>query len=506
MNPIVVFDLDGTLADTAPDLMATLNTLLAQEGLPTLPVSRAKSLIGAGARALIARGYESAGLELTPERHELLFQEFLTLYRQNICNETQLFPGVVAAMDSLSGSGFTLAVCTNKVESHSRLLLDQLGINRTLRRHLRARHLRLLQARSAPSDGDYRNGEGRCAPRGDDRRFAYRHRHRTIRTDPRHCRALRLYRPAPWRHTAPTASSPISTPCRMPSMRCCPGARDSSARIRPAQTLYWESSRLPGATLPLREHPLSDTPQATTNPKAHFTAPDARDFAHVDTWIFDLDNTLYSHEARIWPQVDARITAFVADLFGIDGMSARALQKYFYHQHGTTLKALMDVYGVDPYAFLDFAHDIDHSAIDLNPALGKAIEALPGRRLILTNGSRKHAENVAAKIGILDHFEDVFDIVAADFIPKPDRRAYEMFFERHAVDPARAAMFEDIAKKPRRAPRDRHDHHPRHPGHDRPFPRGFRAGSGRGPPISISSPAISPNFSNLRFCGVWQGR
>lgn len=128
MNPIVVFDLDGTLADTAPDLMATLNTLLAQEGLPTLPMARAKSLIGAGARALIARGYETAGLELTPERHEMLFQQFLTLYRQNICNETQLFPGVVAAMDSLSGSGFTLAVCTNKVESHSRLLLDQLGI------------------------------------------------------------------------------------------------------------------------------------------------------------------------------------------------------------------------------------------------------------------------------------------------------------------------------------------------------------------------------------------
>ncbi len=192
---------------------------------------------------------------------------------------------------------------------------------------------------------------------------------------------------------------------------------------------------------------MSDTPQQSLqSQQAHFTAPDARDFAHVETWIFDLDNTLYSHEAQIWPQVDARITAFVADLFGIDGISARALQKYFYHQHGTTLKALMDVYGVDPYAFLDFAHDIDHSAIDLNPALGKAIEALPGRRLILTNGSRKHAENVAAKIGILDHFEDVFDIVAADFIPKPDRRAYEMFFERHAVDPANAAMFEDIAK------------------------------------------------------------
>lgn len=185
-----------------------------------------------------------------------------------------------------------------------------------------------------------------------------------------------------------------------------------------------------------------NAPQKTS----HFTATDAPSFAQVDTWIFDLDNTLYPHGARVWPQVDERITAYIAELFGLDGLSARALQKFFYHRHGTTLKALMDDYGVDPYDFLDFAHDIDHSHVELNPALGEAIAALPGRRLILTNGSRKHAENVAAKIGILDHFEDVFDIAASDFVPKPDRRAYESFLKKHAVDPARSAMFEDIAK------------------------------------------------------------
>jgi len=180
--------------------------------------------------------------------------------------------------------------------------------------------------------------------------------------------------------------------------------------------------------------------------KPHLSATDARGFAHVDTWIFDLDNTLYPHEARVWPQIDERITLYIANLFGLDGLSARALQKFFYHRHGTTLRALIEDYDIDPYEFLDFAHDIDHSAIALNAALGKAIERLPGRRLILTNGSRKHAENVARKIGILDHFEDVFDIAASDFVPKPDRRAYERFLERHAVDPARSAMFEDIAK------------------------------------------------------------
>ena len=184
-----------------------------------------------------------------------------------------------------------------------------------------------------------------------------------------------------------------------------------------------------------------------TRPDSPFaSAPDARGFAHVETWIFDLDNTLYPHEARVWPQVDARITLYIMELFGLDGMSARALQKYFYHRYGTTLRALMDEFDVDPEDFLDFAHDIDHSTIALNPALGEAIGRLPGRKLILTNGSVKHAQAVASKLGILDHFEDVFDIVAADFVPKPDRRAYMTFLARHAVDPQRSALFEDIAK------------------------------------------------------------
>ena len=163
---------------------------------------------------------------------------------------------------------------------------------------------------------------------------------------------------------------------------------------------------------PLRPHfclPMN----AVTPMTPHLSATDARGFGHVDTWIFDLDNTLYPHDARVWPQVDERITLFIADLYGLDGISARALQKYFYHRYGTTLKGLMEEEGINPYDFLDFAHDIDHSGIELNPLLGAAIERLPGRKLILTNGSKKHAESVAMKLGIYDHFEDVFDIVAA---------------------------------------------------------------------------------------------
>jgi putative hydrolase of the HAD superfamily len=180
--------------------------------------------------------------------------------------------------------------------------------------------------------------------------------------------------------------------------------------------------------------------------ESHLSSPDSRVFAHVDTWIFDLDNTLYPHTSQVWPQIDERITLYIANLFGLDGLSARALQKFFYHRYGTTLRALIDEYDIDPHDFLDFAHDIDHTDIELNAGLGEAIERLPGRKLILTNGSRKHAENVAKKIGILDHFEDVFDIAASNFVPKPDRRAYEIFLDRHAVEPSRAAMFEDIAK------------------------------------------------------------
>ena len=185
---------------------------------------------------------------------------------------------------------------------------------------------------------------------------------------------------------------------------------------------------------------------AVPSAQPHISAAHARRFDHVDTWIFDLDNTLYPHDSRVWPQIDERITLYIAELFGLDGLSARALQKYFYHRYGTTLRALIDEYDIDPYDFLDFAHDIDHRDIELNAALGTAIESLPGRKLILTNGSRKHAENVARKIGILDHFEDVFDIAASDFVPKPERRAYERFLDKHGVEPSRSAMFEDIAK------------------------------------------------------------
>lgn len=169
-------------------------------------------------------------------------------------------------------------------------------------------------------------------------------------------------------------------------------------------------------------------------------------FSHIDTWVFDLDNTLYPAGSDLWPQIDARITHYLADILGIDGLSARALQKYYYQRYGTTLHGLMAEHAIDPHRFTAFVHDIDRTRLPINPALGLAIAALPGRKLILTSGSHDHALKTTAQLGIGDAFEAIFDIAASDFVPKPDPTTYDRFFERHAVDPARAAMFEDLAR------------------------------------------------------------
>lgn len=171
-----------------------------------------------------------------------------------------------------------------------------------------------------------------------------------------------------------------------------------------------------------------------------------RRFAHVDVWVFDLDNTLYPPDSDLWPKIDQRITLFLAEMFGIDGLSARALQKYYYERYGTTLKGLVEEQKVSADDFLAFVHDIDRSSVKPDHSLAAAIGKLPGRKLILTNGSRQHALATARSLGLDKAFEDVFDIVAANLVPKPEAVTYETFFAKHHVDPTRAAMFEDYPK------------------------------------------------------------
>jgi phosphoglycolate phosphatase len=127
-SPTAVFDLDGTLADTAPDLIATLNVIMDAEGVPRLQAAQARELIGVGGRALIARGLAAASREVTPAKLEALYDKFLVHYGANLCVETTLFPGVETALDRLEAAGFRLAVCTNKIEQHSLRLLEALGI------------------------------------------------------------------------------------------------------------------------------------------------------------------------------------------------------------------------------------------------------------------------------------------------------------------------------------------------------------------------------------------
>jgi len=169
-------------------------------------------------------------------------------------------------------------------------------------------------------------------------------------------------------------------------------------------------------------------------------------FGHVTTWAFDLDNTLYPPDSGIWPKIDERITLFLINLFGLDGQSARALHKHYYLQHGTTLRGLVEENIDEAEGFLEFVHDIDRSALEPNPALAREVAALPGRKLIFTNGSRNHAILTARQLGLEGLFEDAFDIVDSGLRPKPLEAAYDAFFARYDIDPRSAAMFEDVAK------------------------------------------------------------
>lgn len=182
----------------------------------------------------------------------------------------------------------------------------------------------------------------------------------------------------------------------------------------------------------------------TTIRQTHEATP--ADFAHVRDWVFDLDNTLYPRKTDLFSQIDKRMTIFVGELLGLEPDEARRVQKGFYQSHGTTLAGLMSAHDVDPDQFLNYVHDIDYSWLAPDPALGDEIAALPGRKFIFTNGDRGHAERTARALGVLDHFEDIFDIVAAGLVPKPAVATYDKFMGLHRIDTANAAMFEDLAR------------------------------------------------------------
>jgi len=170
------------------------------------------------------------------------------------------------------------------------------------------------------------------------------------------------------------------------------------------------------------------------------------DFRHVETWIFDLDNTLYPASCNLFAQIDARMTEFVQRLLGLDAEDARALQKTYYREHGTTLNGLMRLHDVDADAYLAYVHDIDLSVLAPDAELCAAIARLPGRRFIFTNGCRDHAGRVLGRLDLEGLFEDVWDIRTVCYWPKPDARGYHRVLEQSGTNGARAAMFEDAAR------------------------------------------------------------
>ncbi len=167
------------------------------------------------------------------------------------------------------------------------------------------------------------------------------------------------------------------------------------------------------------------------------------DFTHVTTWVFDLDNTLYPPHMRLFDQIEVRMTAWVMKALGVGRDEADRLRAEYWRLYGTTLAGLMHEHDVDPGPYLTDVHDISLGHLASDPALRAGIEALPGRRIVYTNGSAPYAERVLAARGLDGAFDAVYGVEHAGFRPKPDRAAFETVFARDGIDPTGAAMFED---------------------------------------------------------------
>ncbi len=166
----------------------------------------------------------------------------------------------------------------------------------------------------------------------------------------------------------------------------------------------------------------------------------------AECWVFDLDNTLYPASTDIFTQVDEKMTRFISEYLELDFEEAGKVRKDYYLEHGTTLAGLMDLHGMDPGDFLDFVHDIDLSSVAPNPGLDQSLSRLSGRKIIFTNGPTDHARRIMDRLAIRHHFEAVFDIVSADYVPKPRPEAYQTLVERHRLTPPKTVMVEDLVR------------------------------------------------------------
>ena len=166
----------------------------------------------------------------------------------------------------------------------------------------------------------------------------------------------------------------------------------------------------------------------------------------IKYWLVDLDNTLYSGKTRVFEQVEKRMSKYVSDKLNISIDKAKKIQKNYFHQYNTTLNGMIKNHKIDADDFLDFVHDIDISFLNKDPQLAQELKNLDGTKIIFTNGSRRHAINITKKLGIDQYFDDIFDIVDSDFIPKPSVQPYKKLVKKHKIDPNLCVFIEDIAR------------------------------------------------------------
>jgi putative hydrolase of the HAD superfamily len=169
-------------------------------------------------------------------------------------------------------------------------------------------------------------------------------------------------------------------------------------------------------------------------------------YAHIRNWIFDLDNCLYPASAGLFGLIDERMSAYIQRLLDCDPTEAKRVQKQHFHEHGTTLAGLMKEHGVDPHDFLTDVHDIALDRVSPDERLARLLPRLPGRRFVFTNGDDAYARRVLARIGIGDQFEDLHDIHASTYRPKPDPYGYGLLCRRFGIDPAHALLVDDMAQ------------------------------------------------------------
>ena len=174
-------------------------------------------------------------------------------------------------------------------------------------------------------------------------------------------------------------------------------------------------------------------------------------FAHVRDWIFDLDNCLYPASTALFELIDERMGAYIQRLLDCDPVEARRVQKAHFHEHGTTLAGLMKEHGVDPHDFLADVHDVELDRIQCDERLARLLPQLPGRRFVFTNGDATYARRVLDAIGVAGHFDDLHDIHASSYRPKPDPHGYALLCERFGIDPRHALLADDMAQNLRPA-------------------------------------------------------